>query len=48
MWSQNPDRETVPVSSGEGPPPLPNARRTRAAFEGENASTKDREAYEKI
>ena len=27
MWSQNPDRETVPVSSGEGPPPLPNARR---------------------
>jgi hypothetical protein len=28
MWSQNPDRETVPVSSGEGPQALPNARRS--------------------
>ena len=27
MQSQNPDRETVPVSSGEGPQALPNARR---------------------
>ena len=27
MWSQNPDRETVPVSSGDGTQALPNARR---------------------
>ena len=27
MWSQDPNRETVPVSSGEGPQALPNARR---------------------
>ena len=27
MWSQNPEREIMPVSSSEGPPPLPNARR---------------------
>jgi len=27
MRSQNPDRETVPVFSGEGPQALPNARR---------------------
>jgi hypothetical protein len=27
MRSQNPERETVPVSSGEGPQALPNARR---------------------
>jgi hypothetical protein len=27
MWSQNPEREAVPVSSGEGPQALPNARR---------------------
>src|SRR6516165_10208727 len=27
MRSQNPDRETVPVSSGEGPQALPHARR---------------------
>jgi hypothetical protein len=27
MWSQNPDREAVPVSRGEGPQALPNARR---------------------
>jgi hypothetical protein len=28
MWSQNPDREAVPVSGGEGPQALPNARRS--------------------
>jgi hypothetical protein len=28
MRSQNPDRETVPVPSGEGPQALPNARRS--------------------
>ena len=28
MRSQNPDWETLPVSSGEGPEPLPNARRS--------------------
>jgi hypothetical protein len=28
MWSQNPDRETVPVSSREEPQALPNARRS--------------------
>jgi hypothetical protein len=27
MWSQNPERETVPVPSSEGPQALPNARR---------------------
>ena len=27
MWSQNPDRESMPVSGGEGPQTLPNARR---------------------
>ena len=27
MWSQNPDRQALPISSGEGPQALPNARR---------------------
>jgi len=27
MWSQNPDWQALPISSGEGPQALPNARR---------------------